>query len=273
MNYRHAFHAGNHADVFKHAALCLLLVELRRKAKPFAVLDTHAGPGLYDLASEQAEKTGEFLGGIGRLFERDLTVAAPYLDIVRRLDPDGLKVYPGSPALVQAMLREEDTLAACELHPEDAAALKRNFRRDRRIAVHLRDGYEAVGALLPPEHRRGLVLIDPPFEQPDEFSRLADALNAGLKKWPTGIFLAWYPLKARDAGAALRAHYATNNPPTLAQEFYVKRPDGVTLAGSGLLVANPPWRFEATLAALVAELAKALGAPRPRPPTWWIREG
>jgi 23S rRNA (adenine2030-N6)-methyltransferase len=270
MNYRHAFHAGNHADVFKHAVLCLLLVELKRKAKPFFVLDTHAGPGLYDLASDAAEKTGEFRDGVGRLFGRAPKLAAPYVEIVRKLNRDGLKLYPGSPALVQALLRENDRLAACELHPEDAAALKRNFRADTRIAVHRRDGYEALGALLPPAERRGLVLIDPPFERPDEFSKLAEALNGGLKKWPTGIFLAWYPIKPRDAGKALRAGYAGTNPPTLCQEFLVRRPDGLGLAGSGLVIANPPWRFEETLGALVRELAAALNAPREQPPVWWI---
>jgi 23S rRNA (adenine2030-N6)-methyltransferase len=272
MNYRHAFHAGNHADVFKHAVLCLALMELRRKAKPFFVLDTHAGPGLYDLASEQAEKTGEWRAGIGRIIRRDLPTAAAYLDIVRRLNPDGLTVYPGSPALVQAMLRADDRLAACELHPQDFSELKRNFRRDTRVAVHRRDAYEAIGALLPPPARRGLVLIDPPFERTDEFERLADALNAGLKKWPTGIFLAWYPIKAKDAGDALRSRYAEINPPTLAQEFLIRRPDGVTLAGSGLVIANPPWRFEEALAALIMELTAALGGPRQKAADWWIGE-
>jgi 23S rRNA (adenine2030-N6)-methyltransferase len=272
MNYRHAYHAGNHADVFKHAALCLLLLALRRKPKPFAVLDTHAGPGLYDLASEEAAKTGEWREGIGRLFGRDLTVAAPYLDLVARLNPEGLKRYPGSPEIVRAFLRDGDRLTVCELHPIDEAELKRNFRRDKRVAVHHRDGYEAIGGLLPPTARRGLVLIDPPFERTDEFERLADALNVGLKKWPTGMFLAWYPIKPRNAGDALRKRYARNNPPTLTQEFLVRRPDGLALAGSGLVIVNPPWQFEATLAALMKELAAALGAPRQPPSDWWIEE-
>src|SRR5580704_9016870 len=165
MNYRHAYHAGNHTEVFKHSALCLLLLELRKKPKPFTVLDTHAGAGMYDILSQEAQKTGEAQDGIGVIFGKEVPAASAYLEIVQRLNPNGLRSYPGSPALVQALLRKEDRLIACELREDDAARLRKTFREDLRISVHRRDGYEAVGAFVPPPTRRGLVFVDPPFEQ------------------------------------------------------------------------------------------------------------
>jgi 23S rRNA (adenine2030-N6)-methyltransferase len=197
MNYRHAFHAGNHTEVFKHSVLCLLLLELRKKPKPFTVLDTHAGAGIYDLLSAEAQKTGEAQDGIGRVFDQDLSEAAAYPKIVRHLNTAGLRLYPGSPVLIQSLLRKDDRLIVCELREDDSARLREAFRNDRRISVHHRNGYAAMNAFVPPTTRRGLVFIDPPFEQPDEFDHLADSLSAGIAKWPTGIFLAWFPLKDR----------------------------------------------------------------------------
>ena len=274
MNYRHAFHAGNHIDVFKHAVLVMLLEHLRKKPKPFTVLDTHAGIGLYDLASVEAGKTGEWTEGIARVIGVDIPVAATYLDSVRDLNPDGLAVYPGSPAIIRAMLRDDDRLIACELHPEDATALRRTFRGDRRIAIHARDGYEAIGAFVPPPTRRGLVFIDPPYEARDEFARLADALNTGIAKWPTGIFAAWYPLKDRNGIETLKARYRPDNPPTLTCEFLRTAVDGETLAGSGLLICNPPWGLEEKLAALCEALLPALGveATGSYAIDWWTTE-
>lgn len=273
MNYRHAYHAGNHTEVFKHPVLVMLLEHLRRKPKPFTVVDTHAGIGLYDLASVEAGKTGEAADGIARIIDADIPAASGYLDIVRGLNPDGLKVYPGSPALVRALLRDDDRLIACELHPEDVKLLRRAFRDDPRVAVHARDGYEAIGAFVPPPTRRGLVFIDPPYEARDEFERLADALNAGIAKWPTGIFAAWYPVKDRAGIDTLRHRYAPDNPPTLTCEFLRTPVDGETLAGGGLLICNPPYGLGAKLDALCQSLRKALV-----PNTgafaldWWIRE-
>jgi 23S rRNA (adenine2030-N6)-methyltransferase len=157
MNYRHAFHAGNHTEVFKHSALCLLLLELRKKPKPFTALDTHAGAGMYDLLSPEAQKTGEARDGIGTIFREDVPATSTYLEIIRKLNPDGLRYYPGSPTIVQSLLRKDDRLIACELREDDAVRLRSTFRRDKRVSVHRRDGYEAVSAFVPPATRRGLV--------------------------------------------------------------------------------------------------------------------
>lgn len=273
MNYRHAYHAGNHTEVFKHSVLVLLLQHLLKKSRPFLVLDTHAGAGIYDLNSEQAQRTGEALDGIGRVIHKKLSVAAAYISLIRRLNPINLDNYPGSPAIVRAFLREIDRLAACELRTDDAALLRKNFKDDRRVAVHHRDGYEAMGALLPPVIKRGLVFIDPSFEGPSEFTCLADGLNRGIEKWRTGIFLAWYPLKDGSESRYLSARYHRNNPPTICCEFLRDRLDGVSLAGSGLIVSNPPWQFDKTLTALCRELRSAFEA---RNGTfsldWWVRE-
>lgn len=237
------------------------------------MLDTHAGAGIYDLQSPEAQKTGEAWDGIGRILRKDVPTASAYLDIVRGLNPNGLCSYPGSPALIQALLRRTDRLVACELREDDASQLRADLRKDRRISVHQRDGYEAIGALVPPPTRRGMVFIDPPFEQRDEFEQLAAALNSGIKKWPTGIFLAWYPLKDRSGIATLRARYQLTNPPTLCCEFLREPLEGTRLAGSGLILCNPPWRFEAKLAALCRELLTAFGAGKGSYRTdWWIPE-
>jgi 23S rRNA (adenine2030-N6)-methyltransferase len=260
MNYRHAFHAGNHADVFKHAALTLVLEHLRQKPQPFAVLDTHAGVGVYDLACEAAHKTREYEAGAGRILGRGLASAPRYAELLEAMNPSGLMAYPGSPEIVRRMLRDDDRLIACELHPDDAEALKAWRRGDPRIAVHHRDGYEAIGALLPPAQRRGLVLIDPPFEAPDEAQRLAEALAAGLRKWPTGIFLAWYPIKDGRIGDLLwGAAMVGQFPKALRAECSPYRRDGVTMAGSGLLVCNAPWKLDEKLSALCRELSAKLG--------------
>jgi len=204
MNYRHAFHAGSFADVFKHAILARVLVHLRGKTRPFRVIDIHAGAGLYDLASEEAGRTGEWRDGIGRLFDAALpaeagALLAPYLAAVRSCNPDGaLRHYPGSPLLVCALLRPQDRLVACELEPAAAAALAHRLRAIRQAKAIAIDGWVALNAYVPPNERRGLVILDPPYEQPDDFARLSAGLTAALRKWPTGIYLAWYPIKGRD---------------------------------------------------------------------------
>jgi 23S rRNA (adenine2030-N6)-methyltransferase len=274
MNYRHIYHAGSHAEVFKHAVLVLLLQHLLKKPQPFTVLDTHAGAGIYDLSAEEARKTGEAADGIGRIIAGNVPAAAAYLDLVRRFNASGLRCYPGSPAIARAFLRENDRLIACELREDDAALLRANFKDDRRISVHCRDGYEALAALLPPQTRRGLVFVDPPFEQPDEFERLADGINSGIRRWRAGVFAAWYPLKDRSGIHALHARYRANNPPTLCCEFVRQPLDGVTFAGSGLVICNPPWQFERKLAALCGELLVAFEASKgDYSLDWWIREG
>jgi 23S rRNA (adenine2030-N6)-methyltransferase len=274
MNYRHAFHAGNHTEVFKHAALTFVLEWLLAKPAPFAVLDTHAGLGCYDLTSEQAQKTREFEAGIGRVFEPGLEAAPGYAALVRAMNPGDLAAYPGSPEIARRHLRQHDRLIACELHPQDAAALKRRYRDDPRVAVHHRDGYEAVGAFLPPRERRGLVLIDPPFEARDEGERLAEALAAGLSKWPNGTFLAWYPIKDGLVGAALaRAAKAGAFPKTLLAEFSPYERDNVALSGGGLLIVNAPWKLDERLSALAAELGERLGDGRGSSRIEWVTAG
>jgi 23S rRNA (adenine2030-N6)-methyltransferase len=209
VNYRHPFHAGNFADVFKHAVLCRILHHLRGKPAAFRVIDTHAGAGLYDLTGPEASRGGEWRLGIERLTAASLAapVAAllePYLEVVGALNERGrLTLYPGSPALVRAWLRPQDRLIACETEPQAAAALRRNLRGDARIKTLALDGWTALGAYVPPKERRGLVLVDPPFEQDSDFFRLAHGLAAAHRKWPTGIYMLWYPIKTRSEPDAL----------------------------------------------------------------------
>lgn len=258
MNYRHVFHAGNHADVFKHAALTLILAHLLTKPQPFAVIDTHAGVGAYDLASEGARRTKEYEGGVGLVFGRPLAAAPAYAELLSAMNPDGLTAYPGSPEIARRMLRDGDRLVLCELHPEDAAALKGRYRSDPRLHVHRRDGYEAASALVPPPERRGLVLLDPPYEAPDETAKLAKALAAALAKWPTGIFCAWYPIKDHAIGDAVAAA-ARAFPKALRAEFLAYPIDGEDMAGGGLVIVNAPWKLDEKLEALCRELQPILG--------------
>ncbi|WP_439599102.1 23S rRNA (adenine(2030)-N(6))-methyltransferase RlmJ [Falsiroseomonas sp.] len=261
MNYRHAFHAGNACDVAKHALLVDLLQALRAKPKPFRVLDTHAGLGSYVLASSEAERTGEWRQGIGRVADVTEGPLADYAAMVRAAGfPD---IYPGSPDLARALLRPEDRLVLCELHPEDHATLRARYSRDRQVAVHLRDAWEAVEALTPFPERRGLVLIDPPFEKPGEFDRCAAALARLRHRFRAAIIACWYPIKHR---APVRAFHAALQeaavPDCITAELLLREPtDPSRLNGCGLLVANAPHGFagraEAILGALVPRLADA----------------
>ena len=243
MNYRHAFHAGNHGDCLKHALLVWLLAALQRKPGPLFVLDTHAGIGQYDLADAPATRTGEAQKGILRLLENPPAPIAAYIALVNRLD-----LYPGSPALIRALLRPQDRLAACELHPADHALLRRRFARDPQVAIHHRSAWEALGALLPPAtgEKRALVLIDPPYEAEDEFAQLAAGLAAANRRMKGAVLAAWYPIKHR---APLRALFADLKAAGLrdvvAAELHLRAPlDPTRLNGSGLLVVNPPYGFE-----------------------------
>ncbi len=254
MNYRHAFHAGNAADCVKHALLVWIVRALARKPAPFRVLDTHAGRGRYDLMAE-AERTGEWRDGIARLLGDTPAPLADYAGLVERLG-----LYPGSPLLVRALLREGDRLACCELHPEDAAALRRLFADDGQVSVHHRDGYEAVRALLPPPERRGLVLLDPPFEDDAEWDQLLGALRAGAQRFAGGVYAAWYPIKGRAAPRAF--HDAVRDAglrDAVAAELWLREPvDASRLNGCGLLVRNPPYGFEAEAPGILAALLERL---------------
>ncbi len=258
MNYRHAFHAGNFADCVKHALLVALLRALRAKPKPFAVLDTHAGIGAYDLSAPEPARTGEWREGIARVMEGDAGALADYVALVRQAGFPA--AYPGSPALIRALMRPEDRLVLCELHPEDHATLKARYRGDAQVAVHKRDAYEALGALTPFPERRGLVLIDPPFEQEGEFERLAQGI-AGLRhRFRAGIVAAWYPVKHRAPPRAF--HTALRDAGVadcIACELVLREPtDPTRLNGCGLVVANAPFGFEAEASAILAALLARL---------------
>jgi 23S rRNA (adenine2030-N6)-methyltransferase len=266
MNYRHAFHAGSFADVVKHIVLVRILLHLRAKPAAFRVIDTHAGAGLYDLAGEEANRSGEWREGIGRLLtaviaEAARALIAPYLDAVAACNGGGrLAVYPGSPVLVRALLRPQDRLIACELEPNAAAALARNLRRDPRSKAVAIDGWTALTAYVPPKERRGLILIDPPFEDAADFPWLAHGLAAAHRKWPSGIYLLWYPIKERAAPNALaRRLRQSGMGKILRVEFGMAVPHGSTrLAACGLIVVNPPWTLAGDLEILLPELAVAL---------------
>jgi 23S rRNA (adenine2030-N6)-methyltransferase len=264
MNYRHAFHAGNFADVLKHAVLARILLHLREKPTAFRVIDTHAGAGLYDLTGPEASRTGEWRFGIDRLRAASLapeiaSLLAPYLDAVASFNPGGrLNRYPGSPLLALRLMRAQDRLTACELEPSAAAALKHALAGDPRAAFVAVDGFVALKAYLPPKERRGLVLIDPPFEQPDEFSRLAHAIVNAWRKWATGVYLLWYPIKDRRAAAAFTRALTTSAMPKILRAELELDAGRTELGAAGLIIVNPPWRLDEELNVLLSSLARLL---------------
>jgi 23S rRNA (adenine2030-N6)-methyltransferase len=265
MNYRHAFHAGNFADVVKHAVLARVVAHLREKESAFRILDTHAGSGLVRLSGPEASRTGEWRQGIGRLLAAPLApqvraLLAPYLDAVAAYNIDGRMVaYPGSPLLALSWLRPQDRLIACELVPRAAAALSRAIGKDRRAKVIPIDGWTALTAYLPPKERRGLVLIDPPFEAPGELDRLADYLVRAHRKWATGIYLLWYPIKDRAETDRFGSRVAELGvPKILRAEVTIAARREKSLIGSGLLLVNPPWKLEMELKTLLPALAEVL---------------
>ena len=282
VNYRHAFHAGNHADVLKHVILLGLCDALAAKPAACFALDTHAGRGLYQLDDAQATRTGEALEGIGRLgdgADAPLPVQR-YLDAVdacRR--QHGASAYPGSPWLLAHALREQDAIACCELHPDEAAALKQAMRGEPRVAVHERDGYAAMRALLPPRigdtrYARGLVLMDPPYErQLDEFDEVLAALREGLRRWPQGCFALWYPIKQRRSlQRFLRRAAALEAKSVLACELLVRDDDSpLRMNGSGMLLVNPPWRIEQALEPALVHLRARLGDAAADHSLRWLR--
>lgn len=256
MNYRHAFHAGNFGDCMKHALLVWLLDALHRKPAPLFVLDSHAGAGQYDLITGPAARTGEWRDGIQRLLDSPVPALDRYLALVREIG-----LYPGSPSLLRALLRPDDRLACCELNPLDAADLRRRFARDRQVAVHHRDGWEALGALLPPREKRGLVVIDPPYEQPDELARLTDGLAIAHARFRTGVFAAWYPIKHKAPLLAFRtALRQAGIRDIVTAELRLREPlNPSRLNGCGLLVINPPYRFESEVLPILHALLHVLG--------------
>ncbi|MBD9555962.1 23S rRNA (adenine(2030)-N(6))-methyltransferase RlmJ [Ensifer sp. ENS03] len=270
MNYRHIYHAGNFADVLKHAVLARLVTYLQQKEKAFRVLDTHAGTGLYDLSSEEAQKTGEWRDGVGRLLEGELppeiaVILAPYLSSIRALNPGSeLTLYPGSPKLARMLFRPQDRLSAMELHPDDYETLHRLFDADFQSRVTELDGWLALGAHLPPKEKRGLILVDPPFEKEGEYERLVDGLARGYRRFTGGVYCLWYPLKQ---GAPIKAFHealkALDIPKMLCAELSVRSDRETTgLSGSGLIIVNPPFTLKSELDLLLPFLKTRLGQDR-----------
>ncbi len=267
MNYRHAFHAGNFADVLKHAVLARIVEYLKRKPGAFRVIDTHAGTGLYDLSGDEAQRTGEWRAGIGRLLDAPLpepaaALLAPYLDAVRSLNEGGpLRFYPGSPLLTRRLLRESDRLTAIELHPEDGLALKARFAGDWQVRVIALDGWLALGAHVPPKEKRGLVLVDPPFEKEGDFDRLADGLAAAHRRWPGGTYALWYPVKDHAAVRRFRQRLRESGIARIADITLALRPPSPEprLDGCGMVVVNPPFVLEEEMTAVLPALRDLLG--------------
>lgn len=261
MNYRHGYHAGNFADVFKHAIFSRVLAAMNAKDAAYRVIDTHSGAGRYDLSGEKAGATGEFRGGIERLEanmpgDPALALLAPYLVAIAKYAP----AYPGSPLIALALTRPQDAMTFCELHPEEYAALTKAVGRDRRAKPLALDGWTAMKSLLPPKERRGVVLIDPPFEDPAEFRRMTDGLEEGVRRFATGIYLLWYPVKNRhDTDASVRRLIRTAGKPALRLELEIGKPQTEgALQACGLLAINPPWKLKEECEVLLPALQRAL---------------
>jgi 23S rRNA (adenine2030-N6)-methyltransferase len=263
VNYRHHFHAGNVADVFKHLILVQVLEALRRKETPFCVIDTHAGSGLYRL-----QAPGEFEQGIGRLWP--VSPQWPQLDtyfaLLAPYNRTGLSAYPGSPLIIRDRLRPQDRAIFIERHPEEAEALRDNLLGSRGITINEADAWAAIKGLLPPQENRGLVFIDPPYEKPDEFDQVVQALRAAYPRWRNGLYLVWYPIKARRPVEKLHDAVRALGAEALAVEFLTLSEDmPQRLNGSGVLLINPPWKLEATLRTLLPSLATFLAGPDGQP--------
>jgi 23S rRNA (adenine2030-N6)-methyltransferase len=263
MNYRHIYHAGNFADVMKHFILTLLLQKLCEKDKPFFVLDTHAGIGKYDLTEEAAQKTKEYEEGISQLMESpQAEIFQPYLDVVKAMNADGaFRFYPGSPMVIKHFLRGQDKMALCELHPADYETLKQNLVGVKQALVRHEDAYTALRAFLPPKEKRGLVLIDPPFEKKDEFEQLIKGLKEAYRRFSTGIYAIWFPIKNRppiDSFYEALTHSGIEK--ILVAEFLIAPADTPErLNGCGIVFINPPWQLDTMLQESLPVLLHNLG--------------
>ena len=264
LSYRHAFHAGNHADVLKHALEALIIAQLKSKEKPFCYLDTHAGGGCYDLSGEWAQKRAEYLDGIARLWpEREQwPELADYFEVIATLNESDLRFYPGSPEIARPLLREQDKLLLMELHNQEIDILRRHMGSDSRTAIHHRDGFEGLLALLPPTPRRGLVLMDPPYELKEDYQQVVQTLKKAYQKWPTGIYALWYPIlgQATDRSRAMLEQFKhAGFPSVLVAELEVAaQPEEWGMNGSGMLILNAPWQLDTQLAALLPRLCPRL---------------
>ena len=260
MNYRHAYHAGNFADVFKHVLLSRMLVYLMKKEAGFRFIDTHAGIGLYDLGAGEAARTGEWRGGIGRLGDlAGHALLKPWLEAVGPRDGAGRpSIYPGSPALAQHLLRAQDRMSLFEMHPADARTLAENIGHDKRVRIGAGDGYAGLNGLAPPIEKRGLVLLDPPFEATDEFARMETVLIKAYAKWPIGVYALWFPVKGAGVQAFCRRLAASGIKRMLRLEIAVG--GDAALSACGMVVVNPPFALEAEARELLPLLAAAMAA-------------
>ena len=263
MNYRHIYHAGNFADVFKHIILVTLINALRRKDSPFCFIDTHAGIGKYDLTSEAAQRSKEFEGGIQKILaeKNPPTGVSDYLQCIHAVNPNAsLRFYPGSPSIVHSLLRSNDRMILAELHSEDCAVLKKLFSSHPDVSVHHQDGYQSLKAFLPPKERRGLILIDPPYENKDELTQLPQRIYDALNRFKTGIFAIWYPIKNRLATTRFLTHLKQKiQCPILVAEMSIYPDDSnLHLNGCGVAIINPPWQVEEELQNIVPWLWKTL---------------
>lgn len=273
MNYRHIYHAGNFADVFKHCVLTMLLQHLLQKDKPIFYLDTHAGIGKYDLTADNAQKTKEYENGIGRLYSMPINSECPqvvqdYLQIVKEINPDAntsnhLKFYPGSPLLVKSLLREQDKIVLIEMHGEDILELKKQFRQDRQVAIHHMDGFQSLKAFLPPKIGRGLILIDPAYEDKNEFAKIINGVTIALARYPLGIYALWYPIKDRlTIDNFYRDLKMLSAKEVLITELAIDSNSSVVAEGglisSGMVIINPPWQFVNKLKPVLEYLSSVL---------------
>lgn len=269
MNYRHGYHAGNFADVFKHAILIALIKTFLRKENPFCYIETHSGSGYYDLFSEYSKKNNEFEEGVEKVLHQQDSplIVKEYISCVQRLNNrlshsaiSSLRYYPGSPLIASYFLREHDRLILSELHPEDYQQLKKTLQNDMRAGVHLQDGYQGLKAFLPPKERRGLILIDPPYERPNEWMSLAAAIPTALKRFNTGVYALWYPIKDHENITRFQQIIKTEiKQPILTTELTLYNEALPThLNGCGMMIINPPWQFEKELHLIVPWLWRVL---------------
>ncbi|WP_435928623.1 23S rRNA (adenine(2030)-N(6))-methyltransferase RlmJ [Dryocola sp. BD613] len=263
LSYRHSFHAGNHADVLKHTVQSLILESLKEKEKPFLYLDTHAGAGRYKLSGEHAERTGEYLEGIARIWQQDdlPEELEPYIRAVKAYNQSGqLRYYPGSPLIARQLLREQDSLQLTELHPSDFPLLRSEFQKDSRARVERADGYMQLKAKLPPVSRRGLILIDPPYEIKTDYQDVVKGIDEGYKRFATGTYALWYPVVMRQQIKRMIRELEETGIRRILQIELAVRPDSDRrgMTASGMIVVNPPWKLEQQMANVLPWLHKTL---------------
>ena len=263
LSYRHSYHAGNHADVLKHIVLTLCINSLKEKEKPFLYLDTHSGAGRYLLQSEHAEKTGEYLSGINLIWQQSETpeLLNTYLSVLKRYNPfDNLKYYLGSPLIAKQLLREQDKINLTELHPTDYPLLRQEFSKDKRARVLREDGFSQLKSKLPPESRRGIVLIDPSYEIKDDYQKIPKALLEAYKRFATGIYLIWYPVVSRTQTQKMIDEIVNLGIKKISQFEFAIKPDNNQkgMTASGMIVINPPWKLQQQMQTIMPWLKNTL---------------